>query len=76
MTPSRTLDHLSVGSSAVVAGFCGDDCTCARLQAMGFIEGSELCLSQKMSFGGPLAITIRGTKIALRRQDAACLLVK
>lgn len=46
-----------------------------RLMDMGFIEGTEIvCLNPSPS-GDPTAYFIRGTVIALRKRDAAGILV-
>ncbi len=42
-----------------------------RLMAMGFLEGSIAEVVHEAPFGGdPLAVRVRGTLLALRRQEA------
>ncbi len=42
-----------------------------RLMEMGFLEGSEVQVIHEAPFGGdPIAVRVRGTVVALRRQEA------
>lgn len=75
-THKKTLNTLSTGCSAVVSGFQGDQCLCSRLQELGLIEGSTICLAYRLSFGGPLAVKVKGATLAIRSEDAACVLVQ
>jgi len=47
-----------------------------RLYELGFVPGAEVELVAKIAFGGPLAVSVRGSRFALRRQDAQCVLVR
>ena len=47
-----------------------------RLYELGLIPGAEVQLFAKVAFGGPIAVSLRGSRIALRRQDAACIGVR
>ena len=47
-----------------------------RLQELGFIPGSITSLIAKLPFNGALACKIHGTKLVLRAEDAACILVR
>ena len=46
-----------------------------RLHELGFIPGSITSMIAKLPFNGPLAFKIHGTKLALRKEDADCILV-
>lgn len=46
-----------------------------RLQELGFIPGAITSLIAKLPFNGALACKIHGTKLAVRREDAQCILV-
>ena len=72
----KPLNTLSKGCEGVIGGFQGDQCLCQRLQEMGLIEGASLCVAHKLSFGGAVAVTVKGTTFALRSEDAACVLVR
>jgi ferrous iron transport protein A len=47
-----------------------------RLYELGLIPGAEVQLFAKVAFGGPIAISLRGSRLALRRQDAECIGVR
>lgn len=66
------LSALPVGVAAVVYGIAG---TChganrRRLQDLGFVEGSAVCVDLESPLGNPTAYLIRGTTIALRSDQA------
>lgn len=76
MVPSGVLGNLSGlprGGSAVVRGIAGHPDLRCRLQEMGFTPGCPVRLVAKAAFGGPLAFQVRGSLVALRRSDAACV---
>ena len=52
------------------------DETRSRLFQIGFTPGTTMSLLNKMPFSGALTFKIRGTKFALRKEDAACLRVE
>lgn len=47
-----------------------------HLYSLGLIPGAEVQLFAKIAFGGPVAVSLRGSRIALRREDAACIGVR
>lgn len=74
--PSSVLGNLaglSRGGSAIVRGLAGHPDLRCRLQEMGFTPGCRVRLVAKAAFGGPLAFQVRGSLVALRRSDAACV---
>jgi len=71
----RTLAHLEKNSMAVIHALQGHPELRSRLQEIGFTPGSEVRLVARAAFGGPLAFQLRGSMVALRRSDAACILV-
>lgn len=46
-----------------------------RLLEVGFTPGQEIELVNRSTFDGPIAISLRGTVIALRRSDAVCIII-
>jgi len=72
-----TLAELKVGESAVITSV-GDDCLdihchCLRLMELGFTPGQEVSVVAKSPFKDPLAVSVRGTIIALRKGEAECI---
>lgn len=67
------LTSLPSGGSAVVREVGGHPDLRCRLQEMGFTPGCPVRLVAKAAFGGPMAFQVRGTLVALRKSDAACV---
>jgi Fe2+ transport system protein FeoA len=51
----------------------GDRNLAFRLLEMGFTPGQEVTPIASAPFGGPVAVALRGTLIALRSAEAACI---
>ena len=51
----------------------GDPLVCQRLLELGFTPGQPVAVMAAAPFGGPLAVTLRGTILAIRREEAACI---
>lgn len=65
------LDSLNVGQKAVIQKTDGPVDLCRRLLEMGFLEGSEVEVMHVAPIShDPMAVKVRGTLIALRRQEA------
>jgi len=65
-----TLSNLAPGEMAVVHELTGGWGFTSRLATLGFTPGAKLTMVQ--NFGrGPLIVSIRGTRIALGRGEAA-----
>lgn len=71
---SVTLDDLAEGETGVVSHLMCDnrDRLCEML-SMGFVPGSEVTVEKKLPMGGPIIVSLKGTKIALAR-DAGKIL--
>ena len=68
---------MECGETAVIKSV-GDDCLdenchCLRLMELGFTPGQEVTVIAKSPFKDPLAVSIRGTIIALRCAEAVCI---
>jgi len=46
-----------------------------RIIEIGFTPGQEIELINKAAFDDPIAFSIRGTLIAMRRKEADCIIV-
>lgn len=68
------LGELQVGQKGRIVRVGGQDDSkdwIQRLMAMGFLEGSVAEVVHQAPFGGdPVAVRVRGTLLALRRQEA------
>ncbi|RPI17631.1 MAG: ferrous iron transport protein A [Ignavibacteriae bacterium] len=73
----KSVAEMSCGETAVITSV-GDDCLdvhchCLRLLELGFTPGQEVTLIAKAPFKDPLAVSVRGTIIALRSSEAECI---
>ena len=67
---SMSLSEMLRGKAYLVAGIQQDDAAYAeKLYKMGFIEGTPVQLAP-VELYDPMVIEIRGSRIALRRQEA------
>jgi ferrous iron transport protein A len=75
MSPNTTtLSDLAPGEVGVVHKLTGGWGFMSRLATLGFTPGAKLTMVQ--NFGrGPLIVSIRGTRIALGRGEAAKVVV-
>ena len=71
-----SLSDIDVGQSAVVKSLlCGGDIR-RRFLDIGLVSGTRVVCLMKSPGGDPTAYYIRGAVIAIRRKDAADILVK
>jgi ferrous iron transport protein A len=74
-------DHVAAGTlraaaahvSVTIRDVAGDPVVCQRLLELGFTPGQPIAVMAAAPFGGPLAVTLRGTILAIRREEAACI---
>ena len=77
ITKTRSIADMQCGETAVIKSV-GDDCLdvhchCLRLLEIGFTPGQEVTIIAKSPFKDPLAVSVRGTIIALRSGEAECI---
>lgn len=73
----KSVAELAIGESALITSV-GDDCLdihchCLRLMELGFTPGQEVTVVARSPFKDPLAVSVRGTIIALRTGEAECI---
>lgn len=66
-----TLDCLSAGESGVIAALSGDDPVTVRFLEMGLLPGERIAVLGAAPLGDPIAVLVRGSRLAIRRRDAA-----
>lgn len=69
-TPSLRLSELSVGEMAVLGAPDVVDATIVRLLEMGMTAGAQVQLTRRSPWADPLEVSLRGTRLCLRRKDA------
>jgi Fe2+ transport system protein FeoA len=67
-----TLDRLKENVSAVVGAPTSLNPTVLRLLEMGVTSGTEITITRRAPGGDPIEIRVRGTRLCVRRSDAAC----
>ncbi len=74
-TKNITLSDLSTNHSATILSFCSGRLEMIRLASLGFTPGAMVGMAQ--NYGrGPLIVSVRGTRVALGRGEAAQILVQ
>ena len=73
----KSVADMMIGDTAFITSV-GDDCIdvhchCLRLMELGFTPGQEVTVVAKSPFKDPLAVSVRGTIIALRKSEAECI---
>jgi DtxR family Mn-dependent transcriptional regulator len=69
-----SLDDIREGDTAVVSHLACEnkDELCAML-AMGFVPGSSVTVEKKVPMGGPIIVSLKGTKVAIARDRGKIL---
>lgn len=72
-----SVADMKIGDTAQITSV-GDDCIevhchCLRLMELGFTPGQEVSIIAKSPFKDPIAVSVRGTIIALRKGEAECI---
>lgn len=75
MNQSLALDRLKVGQSAYVTLLNSEPSMSQRLTDLGIIQGTRITCLFRSPSGDPTAYMVRGAVIALRRCDAAGILI-
>ncbi len=69
----RTLDQLDPGTTAVIEAVAGPPALQQRLMEFGVLEGETVEVLAKAPLGDPIEIQIGGTRLSLRKAEAASI---
>lgn len=69
-----TLGDIGIGDRATITGF-RDAAPSRRLLEMGFVPGTEVLVVRSAPLGDPIEYAVMGGRVAMRRTDAATILV-
>ena len=72
----RTLDQIPINQRATVIALRGGGRIRARLMDMGFVHGTEVKMIRRAPMGGPFEVSIMGSNISLRPEEARMVVVK
>ncbi len=70
-----TLERLAPGATGRVVRVQGDDVVAKRLTDLGLWPGTEVVVVRRAPFGDPTQYALRGFRLALRRDEAARVVV-
>ncbi|MDQ3021526.1 MAG: ferrous iron transport protein A [Bacteroidota bacterium] len=71
----RTAADLKLGERAIITDVDNSHSSSHRILEIGFTPGQEIELVNKSVFNDPVAFAIRGTIIAIRKNEASCILI-
>ena len=69
------LDSQRTGYKGSVLALKGENRFVQRLYELGFAPGKKIVLRSKVVWGEPLIVELENISIALRREEARCILV-
>lgn len=69
----KTLRQAAVGQCVTVAKIHGDGAVKRRIMDMGLTKGTVLTIRRVAPLGDPIAVTVRGYELSLRKADAEML---
>ncbi len=72
---SKQLTVAMLGSSGIVAQFTNNQIG-SKLLAMGVLPGNKIEVVREAPFGGGVIVKVDNNFLALRKQEAACILLK
>jgi ferrous iron transport protein A len=71
----KTASQLNFGERAVISDIDYSNPSFERILEIGFTPGQEIELVNSSVFNDPLAFSIRGTLIAIRKHEADCIIL-
>lgn len=72
----ESLASLGAGERAVIHALNAGDRFRRRLLDLGFVPGTVVEAVRRSPFGDPVAVSVRGTTIALRLEDAGRIAIR
>ena len=72
----RTASELNFGERGIISEIDSSHPSSKRITEHGFTPGQTVELINKSIFNDPIAVSIRGTIIAIRKSEAGCIKLK
>ncbi len=72
----QTLDKCPLGAAVAVQHVLGDDPLSQRLGALGFWADAQVMVERTAPLGDPTLYRLHGFRLALRRDEAARIVVR
>lgn len=76
MAKAIHLNELNVGNTGIVKILLNKGLSRRRLLDLGIIPDTSISVERKSPSGNPIAYKIRGSIIALRNEEAKCIIVE
>ncbi len=70
-----SVQQLAVGQTATIIGFRDKGAYVARLQSLGLVRGTRFEVVRTAPLGDPIELKLRGFRLAIRANEADCLLI-
>lgn len=71
----RTASDMKIGEKAIIKDIDNSHYSSHRILEIGFTPGQEIQLVSSSIFNDPIALSIRGSIIAIRKSDARCIII-
>ncbi len=71
----KKASQLNFGESGIISDIDNTNSSFERILEIGFTPGQEIQLVNSSVFNDPLAFSIRGTLIAIRKHEADCIIL-
>lgn len=71
----RTAANLKFGEKVIINDIDTTNPSHQRIIEVGFTPGQEIELVSLTTFNDPIAFSVRGTLIAMRKKEADCIIV-
>ena len=72
----KTLKQAKVGETVKVVKLTGQGAVKRRIMDMGITKGVEIFIRKVAPLGDPVAVTVRGYELSLRKDDASMIEVE
>lgn len=71
----KTLSDLKINQKGIISGFT-DDTLAVKLMEMGCLPGTEVSVTLIAPLGDPIAITVAGYQLSLRKEEALSITIE
>ena len=71
----KKASQLSFGEKGIISDIDNSNPSYSRILEIGFTPGQEIELINASLFNDPLAFSVRGTLIAIRKNEADCIIL-
>ncbi|MEM7103635.1 MAG: FeoA family protein [Bacteroidota bacterium] len=75
MDKTKSAIDLAINEIAQIASFSNEQLA-GKFMAMGVLPGSKVCMVRKAPFGGAYYLKVDRHSIAVRKEEAECIILK